>query len=963
MDDFTSAEADVLIELSREGHVLIDRNRNTVRFSHDLLGDWARLRELQVQAENVSVFIQKRLHSPLWHQAIRLFAINLLEKNDHASAYQKLFEQFSSGSTADALAQNLMLEAPVFAADPANVLNSLWPIMQAENGSLLRRFLRQFRQVATNPDDRALGSVEEKDTDLRIEIAAIYRIPWIPYWLGVLRFLGDHAEDIIVLAREEIADICLLWLPLQPVFPDLMQPMASMAVGAAKRFYRSPEREHHQHHNRTSAEEKVCQALLLAAPTLPEATTELALKLSGRLAPAQDEELPERERPRSRFWIDPGPPQPWPEGPQRECSPAFRSAIMDGRYAIGLFRAVPDVAAEALFGVLLDIPFGDPRFDGGTDLDEHGFERGDRILKSSFWTNGPFVAFLNANPQVALSTIIRLVNFATERATELPEDLRERIVVPVRVGEVVSNWKGTQWALLWHKGHVFGPRAVCCALLSLEFWFYQLQDNKQPIETHLRTILEQSRSIALAGVLITVGKRDPNLFLGPLRPLVEAVELHWIERNLRRGDEDSFMACNFDSFGSERHLVHEWVQKPHRKELLGDLVLRQFLSDPTWRAMIKDISTHWKARLDKTPPEHSLANILSTALAQFDLENWGAKQHKDGIEISFKRPSHLPSPTTEEQASMERTQLLLFLPFECRQILHGERPSSVDKIGEWWNSIERIRNIDLTEQDTALYCPEDALLGIISVSLICHREWLAGQPEREALARELLITTGLNQPTKSWFSEDVICDHKWDNFAAWGMTTLWCENPQDPVLRQGVGSLVMWDRHLVVERVMRIAGANRKSLGEHFDHLLTHAIRYAPIRDDLKQSRFDQKSTFDPKKALMRHLDSFIKNKTPALPSDWRTLAKPKKSRNHQLSRGLDIEQLVTTLSWAENLDSAADPTERLAWIELHRQTLSCAILRIQSVIAAPEEEDDPIDSIRDRWPFDDEQKVLKRVA
>ena len=92
MDDFTSAEA-----------------------------DWARLRELQVQAENVSVFIQKRLHSPLWHQAIRLFAINLLEKNDHASAYQKLFEQFSSGSTADALAQNLMLEAPVFAADPANV--------------------------------------------------------------------------------------------------------------------------------------------------------------------------------------------------------------------------------------------------------------------------------------------------------------------------------------------------------------------------------------------------------------------------------------------------------------------------------------------------------------------------------------------------------------------------------------------------------------------------------------------------------------------------------------------------------------------------------------------------------------------------------------------------------------------------------------------------------------------------
>lgn len=963
LEQFSTAEAEIFAGLARDGHVEIARDRNMVRFSHDLLGDWARLRELQIQPGNVAEFLQKRLYSPLWHRAVRYYALDLLEQHADAAPWRQLFEQFALNSTTDALAQNLLLEAPVFASDPYAVLNRLWPLLEADKGALLQRFLRQFLQVATQPDDHFLRHIEKEDPDLRLEIAARYRIPWPPYWYDVIRFLGQHGDQAIALAREEIADLCLLWLPLQRAIPGWMKTVATLAISAARRFYRSPLREQHQDHNDTSPEEKICQALLLATPIFPEAVKELVLKLSGRVAPAADEVLPKREFGRSRFFEEPREPKPWPEGPQVECSPAFREAFMNGQYAMALCGSLPEVAAEALLGVLLDLPLSGPPYDHGMGLDEHGFDRAWKLRKSSFWTNGPFVAFLNSSPDIALATIIRLVNFATERATELPEDVRERIVVPMNVAGQAREWRGTQWSLLWHKGHVFGARAVCCALLSLEYWLYQLQDAKKPLDAYLAAILEQSRSIALAGVLINVGKRDPDLFLGPLQPMVEAVDLHWMERHLRARSEDTYMACNFDPFGAERELVQKWVGMPHRQELMGDLVLRLFLSKPPWRAMLGEIAPRWQTRLDAGTPEKPAPDLLASTLAQFNLKNWEARQRNGRVEIAYTPPAGLPGPTEEERAQMERTQLLLFLPLECRRVLHGEIACNETKIAEWWALLVRIKELTIPDDQGGLRCHEDALLGIAGVAVVHHRSWLAADPGRESEARRLLIGTGQNQPKRFWFTEDDICDYRWDNFAAWGLATLWCENPADPLLRQAVGALVMWDRYLVVERVMLIAGANRAKLGVHFERLLAHAVRYAPLRYRVQADRHRQEKSFDHRKVLTRHLDEFVRNKTKLLPAKWVDLVEPAPKQKRR-ARGIDIMQLVITLSWAKDLAAAREQGERTQWLELHRQALSCALLRIQHYARTVEqEEDDSRDSFRDRWPFKDEERLLKRVG
>src|SRR5205823_1469962 len=152
------------------------------------------------------------------------------------------------------------------------------------------------------------------------------------------------------------------------------------AVDSARRLYRSGERWHGSHHRHrdVSPEEKICQALLAAAPEMPTEVGELALKLSGRRHPDAEDDLPkDDERPRSRSLTHPsGPLKPWPEGPQRRGAEVFRKAFMSGNHATPFIRALPEVAAEVMFAVLLSLPREDwdPRERMSGDLDEHGFQ-------------------------------------------------------------------------------------------------------------------------------------------------------------------------------------------------------------------------------------------------------------------------------------------------------------------------------------------------------------------------------------------------------------------------------------------------------------------------------------------------------------------------------------------------------------------------------------------------------------
>lgn len=964
--DFTEEEIVVLHELQKERHIEVDETRETIRFTHDLVADFARVRELHAQGENAVSFLRPRLHSFFWHRAARLYSLDLLEQPNDSGEWEKLFVNFTGKSAEDELAQNLLLEAPIFALNQDQVLNRLWPILAANNGALLQRFLRQFLRVATVPDEIVAERFRDREPIFQLEISIAYRLPFCPYWMGVLRFLHAHCDEVVVLARSEIADTCLLWLRLKQMTNNGMKEAASLAIASARLVYANRDRWYASHH-KVSAEQKVCQALLASAPIFPNEVAELALKFSGRRLPEIEESPPiEDEAFESIIFPPLGPPRPWPEGPQTPPADVFSRAFLDGPSATPFLEALPDISAEVIFATLLDIPLEGERDDEFThDLDERGFDRGEYRFEATLWTTGPFLAFLRVQPDVALPTIIRLVNFATERALELREDYRTPLQFSMEFEKEVTVWRGHQYCYLWHRGHVFGPKAVCCALMALEFWLYSLIDAKEPIEAHLRTIMRESRSIALAPVLVAVGKRQPELFLTSLRPLLAIAELYRFEETAGSPTtRHSLRSPSYFDPESIRKAWIDWMEMPHRKDTLLQLALKNFLSRETWRNAMTEVCTMWKGRLQILIDKNFDPVWLQRLIAQFDPANWRSQKRGSETLIVFEAPPTWPKQPEKERKSLERFEKLALLPFQCEQILRGEVESTEEQIQSWWKDLEVIHNLPDISEERGIRDREDALCGIVAVAVVRHRAWLAADPSREADALTILQNVGATPPPHI-FRADISTD-RWDNFAAWAISTLWVERPDDGFLRNAIASLAMSERYSVAERVLLIAGENRKQLGPHFFQLLAHTIRYAQLRHIADFEKHSSAKTIDFEEEVRKHIEQFLNHQTALLPDKWKEIrdSRPGRFWGGSMTNSFDFAHINAALSWAADLDNSRSEEERRNWIKYHEQALLNALARIWdwAGLEAASGDQDFGDQQR-KWPYSSEEALLNRIA
>ena len=127
----------------------------TASRSLTMSGDWARLRILLGHRAELATFLRDRSASPLWHRAVRLLGVHLLETDGGVEEWRKTMAAFRGD---DPGVHDLLLEAPVFAANAADVLEAILPDLVAEsNGALLRRLLGRFLAFATIPDGQKLA--------------------------------------------------------------------------------------------------------------------------------------------------------------------------------------------------------------------------------------------------------------------------------------------------------------------------------------------------------------------------------------------------------------------------------------------------------------------------------------------------------------------------------------------------------------------------------------------------------------------------------------------------------------------------------------------------------------------------------------------------------------------------------------------------------------------------------------
>jgi len=519
---------------------LLKRRAERITFSHDLLGDWARLKVLIGDDPTGSSEGIQKCAMARWHRAVRLFGRWLLFQTDGVRRWTAAVSRAEANGTDEGtVIRDLLLESVVVSENSRALLSMAWSVLCENDGRLLKLLLDRFMFVATIPDLRLPKLVKCENIAPQVEVA--FRVPLWPYWGAVLATLDEHCSVVCRLVPNEAARICKLWLEKTPSeiasgtpFP-FRDHAAKVALSVAREFQALRAEGEYL---RDAEEQTAYQAALLAAHDFPDEVSTFALEMARRKPACQEvqrraetarvaaeekrrqweEENPDRVEQLRHLGESPLPlgerVGPWPDGPTEHVEGAFREAVFDNTAILPLAEKRPDIAFEVLLAVCIEPPYHDNPW--GSDLvDDCGLESW-RDHDPAMYFQGPFLPLFRLCPNQGVDFALKLINFATKRwaAGELrykqrrgpasPElagliEVDDNIEVTVQVGEDTKTWIGDRRVFRWYLDWPIDCRIIPCVLMALEKWVYEQLDAKQNVDHFLREIIGRSESYPFTG--------------------------------------------------------------------------------------------------------------------------------------------------------------------------------------------------------------------------------------------------------------------------------------------------------------------------------------------------------------------------------------------------------------------------------------------------------------------------------
>lgn len=991
---------------------LLRRRDERVSFSHDLLGDWARMKVLVEQEPTTSIAYRDRAATPRWHRAARLYGQRMLEKSSNGDeVWHKSFTQLDDGSEAGKILGDLLLESLFIANNAGELLERVWSVLASKNGELLARLLNIFLFTATIPDSSKLSLVEKPEMVARLEYA--FRRPYWPYWGPMLTFLHAHSEEIVQLAPVMAAKVCSMWLEIMPLRYSNGEPLiwrrqaAELAIAIARELQAQ---EEEGNYFGKSNDRIVFEALLYAAPDFPEEVSILCLELAqrrelpsaikGRVKEARQksEEKSKQKAQNSRAASSPvfpplGPMRkPWPDGPRKRITQGFKHACLDTWAFVALVQSKPEVALEVLLAVCIE----EPRREN-----PYGPSRPDDECNIAYWNDGypplyfrgPFLLFLRNAPEQGLSFVLQLVNFATRCWVEAEMKWLERQGISEKKNDGTvfiiegqqRKWLGDHRTFQWHNSWPLSVHIIACALMALEKWLYEQIEQGADIEPYLLCILAESESLAFAGLLLDVGKKNPRFFLGALKPLLSVWELYYLDSQIiaQKGSyEPGLLAWSFKP-GNLMELVKEWYSLPHRTILFQHLAIWIMLSFKDLQPFFAEVRADWNKQLN----EEGEPNTLRLLIERFNPGNYTLTPAVDGTtQAEFHWSQEMDKENeTSLRHSQEQFQLMN-LPWRCRDLLNKGKPLQQQQIPHLWEKLQTFDNLLPTlpqESVEKILNIENAICGGIAVLLSFHREWLVSEPDRMAWCRGKLEGIIRNPPERiSLDSEMSTGGRQWDAFIAESGVMMLIENPDDQLARYvvatGVAAFHYETTALTVSRAFR----SRDILGDDFDRLQNLAIRWAALYG-LKyvKHRLSDTGKRDWVRKYNELVESFVEGSLSTKGQDllkinaitlkeaekFRIQEFPELQNRRQNSRktfkgkrevlrpaqpGIDLQVITHAFDWID-IKSATSPAERLTWLVLIKEILNLSLAFIPAIKDPAYQEIDGFPSDFDNWIYE----------
>jgi hypothetical protein len=991
--DLSFCSADSVRRIIQDG--ISKEREGRISFEHDLYGDWFRQRLLVSRFSGTSpegireYFDEKRLASPLWHRAIRLYGLYLIEKYPDLRHWKSAFQVMASQGAEGSFGQDLLLQAALLAANPLQLLQRMWSELIEEHGFLLKRLLGSFLHDATLPNKDLLEAIKESAPDRQTEATTYQRVPIPIYWAPMLRFLYSNKEVVLQLAPDQLAQIVDKWLSTTAESMPLRKEAAEMALDLAERVMNGKEEGTLRRRGSHRAQETY-HAALAGVGQYPERVAAFSMLASRRIqdsagntdessistsaSPVKDayiEQHPERAVLFRNYGAVDGyyeiTPH-WADGPFETVDEDFRFACLqtDGLYP--LIDNNPALAREVLLALLIEPPrererFGDHRLGM---LDELEIVPVDGWYPPIF-TDGPFLYFLTSQPNEGLESILRLVNFATERwADKIRSSHNEVPTVTIPTQEHNATWVGNSQVYYWYEDHSRAAVSVIAALMALEKWLYDELSAKRDIRKWLTILLERSASVAFAGVLSAVARKEPSLLSGPLRVLLGVPEfLVWeLHQSTARQVQGSGVMMGWLLLRDQQTIdrLYDWRIMPHRARGLSEWAVLLFLTDREVRTFLEASQPDWMKRLQRGSDD---AGYIELLLPQFDLSNY--EQEPDGSVI-YIPPDEVRSKL-ETNNTQERLQLTL-LPHQCRALLDGTLESTLTEVQleELWRTITRFAEQLKTQDDNVgVGGLRDAIFGSIAVLFRLHRSWLRSYPEREAWCRERIIEA-LSTPVILHSPFEDKWSHiawRWDRFVARTLPMIWVEDVDDPDTRELIARMALSISYETVSSLCSAAAEVRHELGDNFNQLLHLIVRVAVARREVEHPERNDGIEFSVDSWLTQSVEDFCSGAlTPEIPP-WEDIVAafrpiqtteatvpqsteaPKALRYSRRSHELDVYLLQAAYDWLPALQQAGSTAERSAWLAEWQQMLRYLLhvlgaekIEVEEVGGTPEEWD-----------------------
>jgi hypothetical protein len=750
---------DLLETLSNEDLVRI--TLPSVRFTHDLIGDWARFRALSNLDGNSIARIRSLVQIPRWNRGIRLYAQSLLEGKADLADWNKALADLNAPDAESKVTRDLFLEALIFAADAIPLLEAVWPNLIADKGKLLNRLMDRLLFVASFPDPRLRSFVSEENAEAS---ESWFRIPMPLYWIPALFVFSVHADDVATVALKRGAEVCTLYLRSMPAEMPGRKEAAHLAIVLARELQDQVAAWPYSGRDNKA----VYEAMLFGAGEDPDSVAQGALEIAGRKA-EPDHAVDSRERAeeeaaaREARWRREHPEEyeqhrasvmalpggsyfpsrkrpPLPDGPQRPIPEGFRSAVMDWGALTTLMALRPEAAKEILLAVCLEDP------------DHHDDDGPIRSFGLEWWHNGfppiylkgPFYTFLQQSPQAALDTIVKLSNIVTEQGLRaegidpLKADHRERHALKFTVKDRTVYWFGNGQIYNLHRGGRLHDDVLVCALMAFEKWLYDEISASREIDSYVQYIFENATSLAFAGILVSVGLYHPALFHGCLRPLLGNIHIYECQSHAALNESSESWRISF-ALRPQQEIQHaiQWNRMPHRRVLLRDLVPKLLLENAETQMYLRESAAEWEKAVKPANDEKENFELF---LARFKPETYVLTPRPGNIiEIRAALPEEVEQKRRASQAEAKFRLLSNGMALQARQILNSGVSLAADKLPEFFHQLQHIQQPeypDLSEFETRTRL--QSIAGGLAVLFIYHRAWLSENEDAERWCLDVL---------------------------------------------------------------------------------------------------------------------------------------------------------------------------------------------------------------------------------